>query len=128
MRRCNGTNIRGERCGAPAGASGYCLAHDPARQGEHRALSAKGGRVSRKVHDLAAPPEEMPPATFTIWLRSRLVEVWQRLEAGAIEPSVANAFSSLANSMKGLVEAQVSLDELVALAAEVEALRAERAA
>jgi len=70
----------------------------------------------------------MPPATFARWLRGRLVDVWNRLEAGEIEPGVAHAFSSLANSMKGLVEAQVSLDELVALAAEVEALRAERAA
>lgn len=83
----------------------------------------KGGRLSRKVHDLTALPAEMPPATFAKWLRGRLIEVWNSLEAGEIEPGKAHAFAALANAMKGLLEAQVSLDELTALSAEVADLR-----
>lgn len=123
MKRCQGTNKAGERCGAPAGASGYCISHDPARQATHRAGVEKGGRVSRRVHDLTALPAEMPPATFAKWLRGRLIDVWNSLEAGEIEPGKAHAFAALANAMKGLLEAQVSLDELTALSAEVADLR-----
>ena len=123
MKRCQGTNKAGERCGAPAGASGYCVSHDPARQATHRAGVEKGGRVSRRVHDLTALPAEMPPATFAKWLRGRLIDVWNSLEAGEIEPGKAHAFAALANAMKGLLEAQVSLDELTALSAEVSDLR-----
>ena len=123
MKRCQGTNKAGERCGAPAGASGYCVSHDPARQATHRAGVEKGGRVSRRVHDLTALPAEMPPATFAKWLRGRLIDVWNSLEAGEIEPGKAHAFAALANAMKGLLEAQVSLDELTALSAEVADLR-----
>jgi len=123
VKRCQGTNKAGERCGAPAGASGYCISHDPARQATHRAGVEKGGRVSRRVHDLTALPAEMPPATFAKWLRGRLIDVWNSLEAGEIEPGKAHAFAALANAMKGLLEAQVSLDELTALSAEVADLR-----
>lgn len=123
MNRCQGTNKAGERCGAPAGASGFCISHDPDRRAEHRAGVEKGGRVARRGHDLTALPTEMPPATFARWLRGRLVDVWNRLEAGEIEPGVAHAFAGLSNAMKGLLEVQVSLDELTALAAEVADLR-----
>jgi len=123
VKRCQGTNKAGERCGAPAGASGFCIAHDPDRKAEHRAGVEKGGRVARRGHDLTALPTEMPPATFARWLRGRLVDVWNRLEAGEIEPGVAHAFAGLSNAMKGLLEVQVSLDELTALAAEVADLR-----
>lgn len=123
MKHCQGTNKAGERCGAPAGASGFCISHDPDRRAKHRAGVEKGGRVSRRVHDLTALPAEMPPATFAKWLRGRLIGVWNSLEAGEIEPGKAHAFAALANAMKGLLEAQVSLDELTALSAEVADLR-----
>lgn len=42
---CGAMTARGERCRAPAGVSGYCYFHDPARLQDRKRSSAAGGRA-----------------------------------------------------------------------------------
>lgn len=50
---CKELTAKGKPCEAPAGASGYCFHHDPARAAERHAARVKGGATSHVVMQAA---------------------------------------------------------------------------
>ena len=50
--RCTALTARGLPCQAWAGESGFCFAHDPARRGQFRRASVKGGQRAARLRGL----------------------------------------------------------------------------
>jgi hypothetical protein len=100
-KRCAGTRKDGAPCGALAlGPSGYCYTHDPERTEQRAEARRRGGRNSAKVVRLRG------------FLPSRLVPVYEALEAalsevhdGELDARRANAMASLARAMATVLTA-----------------------
>jgi hypothetical protein len=76
-RRCRAQNKRGERCAAHViNAAGYCVAHDPERPADMRALGRKSAAARRKPH-----PERVNESLRT-YLKREVApsEVWAALK------------------------------------------------
>jgi hypothetical protein len=76
-RRCRAQNKRGERCAATVvNAAGYCVAHDPERPADMRALGRKSGEARRR------PRPERVEQSLRAYLRETVEpsEVWAALK------------------------------------------------
>ena len=106
------------RSGAPCASavvlpSGYCFLHDPDRQAEARAASAKGGQGRSRI----ARVEKLVPAS----LRPTLALLFTALEethAGALDPRAASAMAALAGASGRLYTAGVLEEQVAALEAQ----------
>jgi hypothetical protein len=79
-RRCRAQNKRGERCAAHViNAAGYCVAHDPEKPMDMRALGRKSGEARRRPN-----PERVPAS-----LRDELQKLDPAIVRGAIEQALA---------------------------------------
>jgi hypothetical protein len=80
QRRCKATSRSGERCRAHVvNAAGYCVAHDPEKPMDMRALGRKSGEARRR------PDPERVPAS----LRQELQKLDPAIVRGAIERALA---------------------------------------
>jgi len=76
-RRCKATNRRGERCAARVvNAAGYCVAHDPEKPADMRALGKRSAEARRRPN-----PARVHPG-LRDYLRENVspAEVWQALK------------------------------------------------
>ena len=109
--RCPALRKDGQPCRAAAGASGFCVGHDPA-SAEAR---AKGGRhTGRAARALRLLPERLRPVADM--LASALVEV----HSGALEPRQASAMAAVAGALVRVVQAGEMEERVRALEAQAE--------
>ena len=114
---CRATKRGGTPCASVVVLpSGYCFLHDPDRQSEARAASARGGQGKSRI----ARVERLVPSTLRPVL-ALLLEVLEDARKGAIAPAQANAVASVAGAIvkvyaSATVEQQIAdLQEQVAL-------------
>ena len=88
MKPCQSTTRKGHACGAPAGASGYCFIHDPARAKERAAARRRGGlkRVTPHGGDAGNLPAEIRTLSGVLALLD-----YTRLELVAMDNGIARA-------------------------------------
>lgn len=94
VNQCAATRRDGHPCTAPALASGYCFAHDPALAQKRATARANGGKNRAgaiRLHRLC------PPRLSAVYakLETALVEVHD----GKLDPKVATAMAALARAM-----------------------------
>jgi hypothetical protein len=59
-RACQAKTAAGDKCQAPATATGFCFVHDPTRGAERAAARKAGGRARHTPHsDAALPPAQI---------------------------------------------------------------------
>lgn len=95
---CRGTNTAGKPCSArtqPGRA--WCQWHDPARESERAQWRSEGGRA-RSHRNTAARELKRYPVDMGS-LRGTLFHALKRVEAGELEPSVANSMATLARAI-----------------------------
>jgi hypothetical protein len=107
-RRCRAQNKRGERCAARVvNAAGYCVAHDPERPADMRALGRKSAEARRKPN-----PERVHESLRTYLKREVPPErVWQALEAAMLGNNESARVSASRVLMDALAEPEQDRDE-----------------
>jgi hypothetical protein len=84
-RRCKGTSRSGERCRAHViNAAGYCVAHDPEKPMDMRALGRRSGEARRKPN-----PKRVPAS-----LRAELQTLGPKVVKAALEATLAGGNES----------------------------------
>jgi hypothetical protein len=96
---CSTVRRDGAPCTAPALASGYCFAHDPALAEKRAAARMAGG----KGKACTARAHKRLPADLRGVL-ARLLTALDETHAGELEPRVASAMSALASAISRIYE------------------------
>ena len=108
---CKATTKSGKPCRAPAMASGWCMAHDPAMRERMRAGRTEGGRQKSNVNRARrALPSDLQA------LADRLVKAMDAVESGDMAAATAHALAALIGRYVDVVQAgtvAVKLDEMV---------------
>ena len=105
---CVSTRREGAPCTAQAGASGYCIGHDPGAQEAHR----KGGHATRGTERAGELlPARLQPVVSI--LEGALGEVHR----GELDPRAASAMASLAGALVRAITAGELEERLRALEA-----------
>ena len=88
--RCTSTRRDGAPCTAQAGASGYCIGHDPGAQEAHR----KGGHATRRAERAGKLlPARLQPIV------SLLEDALGEVHRGELDPRAASAMASWAGAL-----------------------------
>ena len=115
---CKATKRSGEPCGsAVVLASGYCFLHDPDRQAEVRAISAKGGRGKARI----ARVERLVPATLRPVL-VLLLDVLEEARRGEMDPKAAHAVAAVAGAIVKVYGSATVEQQIADLEAQIAAL------
>src|SRR5581483_11343713 len=104
---CRAARRDGHLCTAPALASGFCFAHDPAlaeRRAEARAAGGKGKSTAQRLTKLV--PASLKPVLC------KLMDALDEVHDGTLEPRQASAMASLAGAITRLYET-ASLEERI---------------
>ena len=110
---CRATKRSGEPCGsAVVLASGYCFLHDPDRQAEARAFSAKGGRGKSRI----ARVERLVPSSLKPTIAA-LFTALEEVHTGGLDPKQGQAMAALAGAIARLYSVGVLEERLAALEA-----------
>ena len=116
VERCPARRKDGEPCRARAGASGYCVGHDPASG----AARAKGGRNTRRAaRALRRVPERLRPVA------DMLASALEEVHSGALEPRRASAMAAVAGALVRVAQSGEMEERVRALEAQVERMREE---
>jgi hypothetical protein len=125
---CPATNAAGNSCKMRPMASGYCMAHDPARAQERQAERRRGGSL-RAAHEALAREKaelvaryglegDLPSLESVEALGAYLSTVAARVEARQLTPAQGNTLVSVVKMAKDLLG--LSLD--IKLAEQLDAL------
>ena len=108
---CRATKLNGQPCGSVVVlASGFCFLHDPDRQAEVRAVSAKGGRGKARI----ARASRLVPADIRPTL-DLLLTVLRETYVGTVDPKVATACAAVASAICRTYQTGVVEERLAAL-------------
>lgn len=112
LRRCAGTNERGEPCGKPAvlvGDDGFCITHRPGGMEHMKAASAAAAQVrSEKAAAEGLRPGELPLMNDTTGVIDFLNVVARALGERRITDREAQAFRGLAGESTKAISAAIA--------------------
>ncbi len=109
---CRGTTTAGKPCSARAQPGHeWCQWHDPARESERAQWRSEGG-LARSHRNTAARELKRYPVDMGS-LRGTLFHALKRVEAGELEPGVANSMATLARAIV-TVSQSVDVEERLA--------------
>ena len=120
--RCRGVRRDGTPCGAQAGPSGWCWAHDPDHEEARRAARSRGGKGKATARRL----DKLVPATLKPVVGT-LLDALEEVHQGDLDPKRASAMAALAGAVGRLYQTGVLEERLAALEAAQAATEERRA-